>query len=170
MTQGLQVQTWKPGPRNEEIDIGMLEPYDQHGISFRYPTDWELDEQSHEDGLTITVSSSESVFWSISLFPTRPPPDHVLQTALAAFRQEYPELDESAVETELCDAPAWGWNLEFVCLDLINIVVLRAFRTGRFTALVLFQGMDRELELVREQVNKITDSLFCEFGDDVIIH
>ena len=150
--------------------MGMHELYEQHGISFRYPADWELDEQSHEDGITITVSSSESVFWSITLFPTRPTPDHVLQTALAAYREEYSEIDESAVETELCDAPTWGWNLEFVCLDLINVVVLRSFRTGRFTALVLFQGMDRELELVRDHVDKITDSLFCEFGDDVIIH
>lgn len=146
------------------------ECYHKHGVSFRFPHDWELVEQSHDDGITITVSSLASVFWSLSLFPSRPTPEHVLQTAVAAYRDEYTDIDESAVETELCDVTARGWDLEFLCLDLVNAVVLRSFRTGRFTALVLFQGIDHELDQMRQQVEQITDSLFCEFGDDVIIY
>lgn len=158
-----------PCLRIADFNMHMSELYNQHGINFQYPGDWELDEQTHDDGVTITVSSTESVFWSISLFPTRPTPDHVLQTALTAYRDEYPEMDESAIETEMCDAPTWGWDLEFLCLDLVNNAVLRCFRTGRFTVLVLFQGLDRELEAVRDQIEHISNSLVCEFGDDVII-
>ena len=87
-----------------------------------------------------------------------------METALDAFREEYAELDIYPVVETICHRESIARDLEFVSLELINSAFLRAFRTDHFTALILYQGTDKELELTREQLEKISLSLQCE-GD-----
>ena len=63
------------------------------GIQFRYPDDWTLTEELGDDEVSITVASSETAFWSVTILRHRPDPDAVLQTAIETFRDEYDELD-----------------------------------------------------------------------------
>jgi hypothetical protein len=143
----------------------MVEEYAQHGVRFQYPDSWELAEQPNDDGVAVTVSGLGTCFWMLQLFLDAPPPDHVISQAVDAFRDEYDEMDFYPVSDKLCDRPASGGDIEFVCLELINGASVRACQTDQFTVLVLFQGTDSELEETRETLEAITASLQCDSGD-----
>lgn len=143
----------------------MDQRYQSHGIGFRFPDGWSLQEQEEGGDRTISVQSPETSFWAVSLLPERPEPADVIEAAVAAFEEEYPDLDVYTVEAELCRQPTLARDLDFVCLDLVNSAALRAFRTGRYTVLVLYQGNDRELEHTRELLEGISRSLYCELED-----
>ena len=91
-----------------------------------------------------------------------------METALDAFRKEYEELDIYPVSETICDRDCLARDVEFVCLELINSAFLRTFRSDHFTALILYQGTDFELEMTREQLENISLSLQCE-GDELEI-
>ena len=145
----------------------MHEVYERNGVRFRYPGDWELAEQVTDAGVSIFVQSDGTSFWSISLDPEGSDPEHLLEAALEAFREEYSELDEYPLEAEVCHRPAVGRDVEFACLDWLNTACLRAFRTSRFSVLVLYQGTDIELEETRPTLEAMTQSLTCA-GDELI--
>jgi len=147
----------------------MQQIYEANGVRFRYPADWELQEQPTEGGVCITVDSPETSFWSIVLEPDGPDPEQLLQAAVAAFREEYSELDSHPVHSRISHRSALGRDIEFVCLDMLNTACLRAFRTGNFTVFILFQGCDDELEETRETLDAITASLTCK-GDELLFH
>ncbi len=147
----------------------MTAHYDDHGVKFDYPEDWTLDVSEGEDEVTISIGNESTAFWSITLLFDRVPPDEVLSTALAAFREEYGDLDEYATTDQLCDHPTIGADIEFVCMELINTAALRVFRTGRYTAFVMYQATDHELEEARPVMQAISESLEHDFGDEMVI-
>ena len=132
------------------------------GIQFRYPDDWELSEELGEEEASITVSSPESAFWSVTVLRHCPDPDEVLQAAVEAFESEYSEMDVSKREATLSNRQVAARDIDFVCLELTNTACLRAFRTPRFTLLVLYQLTDEDLDDQQSTLEAISDSLICE--------
>ena len=133
--------------------------YHQHGFEFRYPGFWDLSERNGPDEVTVTVASPGTSFWSLSLFHERPRPEDLMESAVSAFREEYPALDVYPVDARLCGRPAVARDVEFLCLDLVNGASLRAFQIDGVTAFVLSQGTDEELESTRPILEAISDSL-----------
>ncbi|MEW4488634.1 hypothetical protein AB1L42_11160 [Thalassoglobus sp. JC818] len=143
--------------------------YRKHGIVFQYPQGWEtMEQQTPDNDLTITVSDG-AAFWSITLLWERPDVEHVLNEARSALEEEYGEVETTPVTTTLGDREAEGLDLNFVCLELINSVILRAVRTGRFTAFIMAQLTDHEREFYRPTFDEITASLDLDDDGDVII-
>ncbi len=137
--------------------------YQQHGIRFQYPDDWELADGHDGEARTITVSSAETSFWCVSLFDETQSMESVVQAALAAFEEEYDDVDAYPAEskdasTELSDYTI-AWDVEFLCLELTNTARIRATEAGGRTVLVLYQGTDHELEQTLPALQEITDSL-----------
>src|SRR5579864_5993478 len=97
---------------------GMDTTYQSHGVSFRYPGEWELTEERTDEQLSITVSSPLTAFWTLILFPDRPEPEYVVETALDAFREEYSEMDEYPSQVRVGRRPTIGRDIDFVCLDV----------------------------------------------------
>lgn len=139
----------------------LSETFSNHGVRFDYPGDWEISEQARDGERSVTVSSPGTAFWSLSLYFDKPDPEEVMETALAAFREEYPELDAYPGRDRVCDQQTLAQDIEFVCWDLLNSAWVRVFRTEEFTALVLYQGNDRELESCGEILTRMTRSLTC---------
>jgi len=140
----------------------MNETYHAHGIRFEYPADWELAEQHSGPETIITVSSPQTSFWSVSLFRQRPSPEHVAETVVRAFRDEYEQLDVYTTDEDLDDLHIVGRHIEFFCLELLNSAWIRAFSAPKFTGLVLYQGTDDDLEEALPLLEGITDSLAWE--------
>jgi hypothetical protein len=136
----------------------MQETYHGHGLRFRYPAHWELTEQDGEGSASITVSSPETAFWSVSLLFDRPSSSDVIEGAVAAFREEYQEVDDYPADVA-GDRETVARDVDFVCFELVSSAFLRAFQTERFTVLVLYQGFDGELETARPLMEAISDSL-----------
>ena len=141
--------------------------FNELGISFEYPDDWELakevDEKNRE--VQISVYGPESSFWMISLFFVAIPPEDLLTQSVKVFQDEYEELDTYEVTTTLAGKECIGRDIEFVCSELINSAYLRVFQTELFTAFVLYQGTDQELASTLKDLEAISASLEC-FGND----
>lgn len=135
------------------------------GVRFQYPSDWTLSEESNDYETNISLQSDGTSFWTIMLLKTHPDPDEVLDTVVSAFENDYEDVDVVSTIDNLAGLPALGRDVDFVCYDLVNSAVIRAFQTSLQTVLVLYQGTDHELETTRTQLKAITDSLWCDDED-----
>jgi hypothetical protein len=135
-------------------------------VRFRYPDDWELSEQQEGEQISITVSSPQTAFWTLTLFPGRPDPEDIVAAALDAFHEEYTELDDYPSRVRVCKCPTVARDVDFVCLELLNSAGIRAFRARAFTVLVLFQLTEAEREEMAPILERITKSLSCPALDE----
>ena len=139
-----------------------LVPYSQHGIQFAYPDIWELHEESEGDDITISLAPCATSFWTIRIMPECPPPPHVVESCITAFKEEYDEAEISESKVVISDMPAYARELEFVCLELTNSVGLASVRTSDFTLLIWWQGTDHELEEFCPVFDYLTRSIQIE--------
>lgn len=143
--------------------------YREHGIVFEIPEGWEVTEQASEGhDTTITVSDGVA-FWALTLMWERPEVDRVLSEAQSAFQEEYDELDIESAREKISKRDAEGIDIEFVCLELINYVQLRSFRTGRFTAFLMSQMTDHEQDYYQPLFTALTASLDVDQDGDILI-
>lgn len=136
--------------------------YQDHDIRVEYPSDWELEEQDSGDDVTITIQSPNTSLWAITLLAQRPDRNRVLQTAVAAYEEEYPDLEIESVTDTALEIDHLGRDLFFVQYELITRIGLRVFTVGQRTALVWFQAADHELKSSGSVLDAITASLLIE--------
>lgn len=124
----------------------MLGVFENHGVRFRYPLDWDL--QSNPDGSRTTVElfSQGSAFAMVSIDEGRPEPQEMVDEALAAMRQEYPELESQPMRLRMGGHLAVGYDIEFFSLDLVVSCMIRCFRTSKRTIMLFGQWPDDEEE------------------------
>jgi len=139
------------------------EVYRGNDISFRYPGHWERGEESRDDAVTISVGDL-GAFWSVTVLRRRPKAERVLEEAIQAFEDEYDEVDQYPVGATLGGESGLGKNLEFVALELINCVMLRAVEVGGRTYFVMAQVTDHERDQFEPIFEAISASL--EFAPD----
>jgi hypothetical protein len=117
--------------------------YEDHGIRFEYPGDWEL--EVTDDGPVTTValqSPGGLAFALVTTDDSRPAPAEVADEALTAMREEYPNLDATPALETINSHNAVGHDVEFISLDMTNTCAIRCFRTPRRTVLVFGQWSD----------------------------
>ncbi len=149
---------------NESV---LNEVYRGYGVRFRYPPYWELSEEKSEHQVSFTVSSTETSFWSLTLFFERPRSSDLIESAVEVFRNEYDECDVYPTESVVCRKKSVARDAEFICLELVNSAYLRAFETSQFTALMLYQGTDAELQKTKETLEEISASLECDEDETI---
>ncbi|HWL11104.1 MAG TPA: hypothetical protein VNQ76_22030 [Planctomicrobium sp.] len=142
--------------------------YQQHDVAFRYPGHWELGEESRDDAVTISVSES-GAFWSLTILRRRPRAERVIDEAVKAFQEEYDDVDEYPVGATLGGESAIGKNLEFVALELINCVMMRAVDVGGRTLFVMAQVTDHERDQFEPIFDAISDSLQFAPDSEILI-
>lgn len=121
----------------------MIGVYDDHGVRFEYPPDWELEVSDDGPRTTVTVQAPGGlIFTMVTMDDTRPAPAELADEVLAAMREEYPELDAAPAIETVAGHRAIGHDLEFFSLDVVNSCAIRCFRTPRHTVLVFGQWSD----------------------------
>lgn len=139
----------------------MPKRFDDLGIHFQYPDNWELDvEDSLEGNQTVSVMSPGGAFWTIMIHPRSLDPGPLAESALQALRTEYPDSDISALKETVGGYELSGYDLNFFYLDLTSTATLRAFRAPDATYLIHCQAEDREYEQLQHVFRAITASLF----------
>lgn len=144
----------------------MQQEYSRHGIRFHYPGEWEVSEQRDGQQVSITVASPHTSFWTVTLCADRPDPNDIVAAVLDAFEQEYDELDVYPTKARICRRAAVARDIDFVCLELLNVARVRAVRASRFTVMVLYQGTDSEFGEMEPLLEKITRSLTLADAED----
>ena len=133
--------------------------YERSGVSFQYPENWQLDENRSEEATDVLVRSPGGAIWSLSMFPRACDPAEVAGESLRAMQAEYPELESELVEDTLTDVGLIGFDIDFICLDFIVTVSLRAFRLGDHTLCVTAQAESRDFDSLAEVFRAMTFSL-----------
>ncbi|MDZ4781354.1 MAG: hypothetical protein SGJ19_13965 [Planctomycetia bacterium] len=139
----------------------MPKRFDDLGIHFQFPDNWELDvEETPEGHASVSVMSPAGAFWTIMIHPRFLAPAGLADSALKALRVEYPDSDVIPAEETICGYEMEGFDLNFFYLDLTSTAVIRAFRAPDATYLIHCQAEDREYEQLQRVFQAITASLF----------
>src|ERR1700738_4162452 len=101
----------KPFPM---LDGGpMVAEFDDAGIRFKYPENWRLEREDNETGWTVSLQSPGTAFLMISVREDMPSVDHMVEAALAALQEDYPDLEADDCTESLAGQPAVGHNIQF---------------------------------------------------------
>ncbi len=134
--------------------------FDDRGIRFEYPQDWELELIDDGPRFTASVQSPAGLaFALVTADEDRPEPAGLVDEALAALKAEYPTLNDAPAPETLDGHEAVGHDVEFSSLDLNNAGLIRAFRTPRRTVFLLAQWSDLEGEEAEEAFKALRRSL-----------
>ena len=99
----------------------MLAIFDDHGIRFEYPGDWELDVDTDGTRTTVALQApGDPAFALIELDKDRPSPAELADTALEALRSEYPGLEVTPASETIDGHRAIGHDIAFLSLDATN--------------------------------------------------
>ena len=133
--------------------------FEDWGIRFVYPDNWELERQDSEAGQAVTVASPAGPFWCVSVLPPDADLVETAQAMLEGLQAEYDNLDSEAVVDEIGAHELLGYDVNFFCLDLTSTAQIRSFQTPQATYTVLWQAEDRDLAEVEPVFSAITTSL-----------
>ncbi|REK15835.1 MAG: hypothetical protein DWQ37_08440 [Planctomycetota bacterium] len=134
--------------------------YDKLGIRFLYPDNWTLDEEEALAGnRSVSVHSPGGAFWSITLHDASIDPGELVSAALATLKEEYQDGEATPASDKIGGEAISGYDLNFFYLDLTNTALIRGFRAGNASCLVLCQAEDREFAAVEPVFRAMTTSL-----------
>jgi len=136
--------------------------YSGNGVQFFYPDGWEVQKESNDEQIMITVQSPATASWSLSLFEGHHDPEEIAETVLRAFREMYDDMEVQEPVVLVQGIPVVAREIDFVCMELVSTASLIVFHTATQSVLVIFQAEDREMERVRPLMEAITQSLSCD--------
>src|SRR5579872_1332503 len=141
----------------------MISEFNQSGISFRYPSNWQIEtENSGETEWTVSVQSPVTAFVLFSLRPDARDPADLADQTLEALKTEYQELDaENRVET-IAGQLAIGHDIDFLTVDTPITCRTRCLETFAGTLLVMCQTSEFDREQNDPVLRAIVDSLRVE--------
>jgi hypothetical protein len=140
----------------------MAASFQEDGIQFLYPENWELQREDNENGWAVSLQSPETAFLVLSLDTEMPEMEVMAQTALDVLKNEYKDLEADDCLEAVAGQPAVGHNVRFFSLDLTNTCWIRSFYTSAGTVLVMWQCTDLELEHHEPVLRAICSSLKVE--------
>src|SRR5262249_50073296 len=108
------------------------------------PENWRLEREEDDAGWTVSLQSPGTAFLMLCLREDMPTTDELADTALAALREEYPELEAEDCFESVAGQPAVGHDIQFFSLDLTNTCWTRSFYSSQGTVLLMCQTSDLE--------------------------
>lgn len=138
----------------------MTAKYERDGIVFQYPENWSFEEEPRS-GLprTISVTSEEGAFWSMTLYSADQPLKELQHLYIETLEQEYEEVEIEDVEFPLGDETILATDLQFYCLDFLVHSRVIATQVGAFQALIAWQAEDRDFDKFEAVFQAITFSM-----------
>ncbi len=133
--------------------------FERDGLRFRYPENWRVEENAVTEGWSVTIQSPKTAFLLVNVYPNRPAVKEVLETALTALREDYPDLEVQEASEHIAGHHAKGLDVQFFSLDLTNSCWIRGFRSRKGTVLILAQTNDLELESAESVLRAIRASV-----------
>jgi hypothetical protein len=133
--------------------------FERDGIRFRYPETWQIEREETASGWTVSLQGPGTALLVLSLDQETPQVEQVAETALAALRDEYPELEADECVDSVAGQPAVGHEIRFFSFDLTNTCWTRSFYGGGGTILLMWQVNDLELEETEDVLRAICASV-----------
>ncbi len=144
----------------------MTKHFHHAGVAFRYPDDWDLEPEDHEDGWGLSLQSPGTAFLTMQCHRSNPPIEDLAEAALAAMRAEYPQLDAEARVDTVAGQMALGHEMQFLSLDATNTCWTRCLYTEAGTLLILCQTSDVDPGRYEPILRAIVASLQLDEDED----
>ena len=138
--------------------------FDEFGVQFDYPEDWEVDTQVAERERSIFLQGPGSAFVMVSVLDGRPTTTHVLDTAEEALKSEYDDCEVEEPAAEMAGVTADARDIDFTCHDLVSTARLRAIQGEQQTVLLMGQRADIEADEADPVFDRIAKSLKLPTG------
>ncbi|MDR1958265.1 MAG: hypothetical protein LBQ54_04365 [Planctomycetaceae bacterium] len=138
----------------------MPSEYKKHGIRFSYPENWFIEENPSEPGtLTVQLNSPEGAFWMLTVTENESPQE-LASSVRKMMSGEYVDLESAPVTKMIAGRMLTGFDMDFMCFDLVNTAMILTFAENNRTYAVFWQSDDRQFGGSCEEVfNAITFSL-----------
>lgn len=143
----------------------MTATYEQFGIRFLYPENWELDNRDDTgQPWSVSVHSPTGAFWSITVHDQDTELTELLDQTLQTIEQEYEQsfFESFQAKEEIAGHMTPGYDINFFYLDFLICAKLRVFQLGQHDCVVLYQGENRDFDELQRVFDAITFSLFTE--------
>jgi hypothetical protein len=137
----------------------MVAKFEDGGIRFQYPENWQLEREESGEGWTVSVQSPDTAFVLISVNAEMPTTEDMLAATLSALQTDYEDLEFDECVDSVAGQPAVGYDIRFTSLDLTNTCWARCFYSAAGTVLVLCQCNDLECEFNEPVLRAICASL-----------
>ena len=138
----------------------MTAVYDQNGIKFLYPENWQLsDQQPNSSPHLVSVQSTDGAFWSVHAYSPPVDPVELVDEALRAMQAEYEDFDFAQTSEQIGELETIGYNMDFYYLDLLATAHWRSFTHGTKTFLLQYQAENRDFEKLKPVFQAMTISL-----------
>lgn len=148
----------------------MTAKYEQLGIRFLYPENWELDNQlDASDPWSVSVHSPSGAFWSVAVYENEDDAASIGSKSLKAVEEEYKEsyFESEPIQEDIAGHKAIGYDLRFYYLDFLISASLRSLRFDDRCCVILCQGEDRDFDENQQVFRAITHSLFMPIESDI---
>lgn len=140
----------------------MTAVYENFGVSFQYPENWQLaDESAGADSgpKTISVHSPTGAFWSLQVYQPAVDPQHMADQFKLTMETEYEDLESHPVSEEIGERRLTGYDMDFYCLDFVVTAQVRSLRVGERTYVLACQAESRDFDKLRQVFQAMTYSL-----------
>jgi hypothetical protein len=122
----------------------MVAQFEESGIRFKYPENWQLEREESDAGWTVSVQSPDTAFLMLCLRQDMRNIGELADTALETLREDYPDLEADACVDSVAGQPAVGHDIRFFSFDLTNTCWIRSFHSSQGTVLLMCQFNDLE--------------------------
>lgn len=138
----------------------MTAVFDQHGLRFQYPQNWQLQESHSENGaLEIYLSAPSGAFWSLVVIDRATDKQQLMKHVIAALDEQYDSLEQAPATDEIAGITMSGYDIHFYCLDLLVTTCLRVADVGDLSLMLMYQAENREFDQQELVFKAITTSL-----------
>ena len=141
--------------------------YEQHGLRFAYPENWQLQEPDEDaDLIDVTLQTPAGGFWSVQLMPAGCSPAECIQEVVNEIEGEYEGVEKEPQEFDFGSESADGFELRFFCLDMLVEARVWAMRLEQGTLICHYQAEQTEYAAIAPVFQAIATSLFQpDFGN-----
>ena len=145
----------------------MTAVFDQHGVRFQYPQNWQLQESRSDNGaLEVSVAAPSGAFWSLVVFDRLADKQSLLEQIVASLDEQYDSLEKTPASDEIAGIPMSGYDIFFYCLDLLVTTHLRMADVGEYSLMLMYQAENREFDQQELVFQAITTSLLSGMTSD----
>jgi hypothetical protein len=141
--------------------LAMSATYENFGISFMYPENWEISSASgaQDANQSVTVQSPTSGFWSLDVYRSDSEPQHLADQVRQTMASEYEGLEAQPVSEDVGSAHLVGYDMDFYYLDFVITAQVRSVRVGKRTFVLFCQAESRDFDKLAPVFQAMTVSL-----------
>lgn len=119
--------------------------YDKLGLTFLYPENWKLFDETDATPHVVTLEAPEgSATWAVHAYPENADQNAILKETIDTLGETYEDLEISPLGKAIGQFDGEGVEAMFYCLDFLVKAKLQFFKTGQQLLLVWTQAEDRD--------------------------